>query len=57
MGELAVTTSTLILQAPNGKIIQITPEEYSSLSKEEKETFKPLTNARLINERETSAAL
>lgn len=57
MGELAVTTSGLILQAPNGKIIQVTPEQYLSLSKEEKEAFKPVTNAKLINEREYNPGL
>lgn len=52
MSEIAVTSSGLILQGPNGKIIQISPEEYTSLSKEEKEVYKPLTNAQLINSRE-----
>lgn len=52
LGETAISGNGFILQGPNGKIVQISPEEYVSLSKEEKAQYKPLTNAQLIQARE-----
>lgn len=53
MSELAITEAGLILQdVRSGKITQVAPEVYASLTKEEKENYRTLTNAGLISERE-----
>ena len=56
--EFAVTSQGLVVQnSQNGKIYQISPEQYLKESAETRNQFKLLTNAELINQREYNVQL